>query len=279
MRLAQSIGLHEDLGNINPGSGDSSTENYQRSRIWYVYRQVRRVDPSKLKTSRWMLVWQDTFLSFTYDRPLSTFKYKRIVPHDIDSSTGNSFAESIFMLCQVLIDRTNQESSNAMPATLTYKKRVEAIWDSTKPSLKHKSLCRTLQDHLERLALRIHLKYSITRLCRLALEPCSAADTSELNVVDSNCLMNECAEHAADTVESFLELHRLAATVCRSSAFVHNAVSCACTLRTPDFRLSRFSCCHNPPANLSIFQIPHFPSSLILSSIEITFILSVVQGP
>lgn len=33
-------------------------------------------------------------------------------------------------------------------------------------------------------------------------------------------------------IESFLDLHRYSASVCRSWAFVHNAVSCAITLKS-----------------------------------------------
>lgn len=38
--------------------------------------------------------------------------------------------------------------------------------------------------------------------------------------------------HAAEVVGSFLDMHRLSSNVCRSWAFVHNAVSCAFTLRS-----------------------------------------------
>ena len=36
---------------------------------------------------------------------------------------------------------------------------------------------------------------------------------------------------AMQVIENFLDLHRFSASVCRSWAFVHNAVSCAVTLR------------------------------------------------
>ncbi|KAJ5123594.1 hypothetical protein N7448_009691 [Penicillium atrosanguineum] len=209
MRLAQSIGLHEEEASSEPT--DSSTDSYQRRRLW------------------WMLVWQDTFLSFTYDRPPNIINHSGAFPRAAESETGNSFAESIFSLCQVLLDRSRQENSTTVPATLAFKQRIETIWGSTKPFLMHKSRCRTLQDHLERLALRIHINYGITRLCRLVIEP-QAGGGAEF-FADINELISECIECAAEAVRSFLEMHRLAATVCRSWAFVHNAVSCAFTLQ------------------------------------------------
>lgn len=41
----------------------------------------------------------------------------------------------------------------------------------------------------------------------------------------------DCMNRAMQALESFLDLHRFSASVCRSWAFVHNAVSCAITLK------------------------------------------------
>ena len=41
----------------------------------------------------------------------------------------------------------------------------------------------------------------------------------------------DCVNQAMHAIESFLDLHRFSASVCRSWAFVHNAVSCAITLK------------------------------------------------
>lgn len=176
-----------------------------------------------------MLIWQDAFLSFTYDRPPSIINHSGAIPRAAESETGNSLAESIFSLCQVLLDRSRQENNTTVSATLAFKQRIEAIWGSAKPFLMHKSRCRTLQDHLERLALSIHINYGINRLCRLIIEPQASGEPSSF--IDMNEITSECIECSAEAVRSFLEMHRLAATVCRSWAFVHNAVSCALTLQ------------------------------------------------
>lgn len=172
-----------------------------------------------------MLLWQDTFLSFTYDRPPSTVNHSSTIPHDPDAGTTYSFAECIFFICQVLLDRARNQESERLPQTLAYKRRIEAVWDQAAPFLLDKARCRTLKDHLERLALRIHTCYGITRLCRLVLLDAS------MSVVDAAALKEECMDRAAEAVESFLDMHRLSATVCRSWAFVHNAVSCAFVLK------------------------------------------------
>ncbi|KAJ5825927.1 Zn(II)2Cys6 transcription factor [Penicillium riverlandense] len=209
LRLAQSIGLHEET--VSAGSYIPSVK-LQRKRLW------------------WMLLWQDTFLSFTYDRPPSTTKSTSSIPSDPDSVSGYSFAECIFAVCQVLLNRTCEEDCETLAAVLTSKRRLENILGSTVPSLVDKRRCRTLQDHLERLALRIHVSYAICRLCQLALQKASSPMSDDPDI-HTEILATECIDRATDAVEGFLDMHRLSSAVCRSWAFVHNTVSCAITLR------------------------------------------------
>lgn len=177
-----------------------------------------------------MLLWQDTFLSFTYDRPPNVSKLSSHFPHDPDSGPGWSFAECVCALCRILLERAQQENTETISETLSFKSRMAAIYESAAPFLLDRANCRSLQDHLERLALSVHICYAICRLCRLVLETAGSDDHSL--VVDVDCIKMECIERAAEAVESFLDMHRLASTVCRSWAFVHNAVSCALTLQS-----------------------------------------------
>ncbi|KAJ5536016.1 hypothetical protein N7513_009202 [Penicillium frequentans] len=210
LRLAQSIGLHEDT--IQADSSNT-IHQFQRKRLW------------------WALLWQDTFLSFTYDRPPSTIKSSGNIPYDPSSNErGNhSFADCVMTLCQIMLGRSQKdEDSESLTTIMGYKHRVERILDDdfAAPFLRNKARCRTPQQHLERLAFRIHFSYVLMRLLRLAL------DTSSLEPNrDDEALKRECAMRASDAVQAFLEVHQLAPTVCRSWAFVHNAVSCAFTLQ------------------------------------------------
>lgn len=99
---------------------------------------------------------------------------------------------------------------------------LESVWDTAAQSLTSKAHCTSLQDHLERLALSIHLAYS---LCRVNLVYLDLA-TPDLTAT----VASDCRRWAMQVVDGFLELHRLSPAVCRSWAFVHNAVSCAITL-------------------------------------------------
>ncbi|KAJ5822981.1 Transcription factor [Penicillium robsamsonii] len=209
IRLAQSIGLHEEAAS---DTQSSTLEQFQRKRLW------------------WMLLWQDTFLSFTYDRPPNINKPSSSIPHDQDTSPGLSFAECVCAICQVLLERARQDHTETVTEILSFKSRMAAIFEDAAPFLRDKSHCRSLQDHLERLALNIHICYAVCRMCRLILESSSSEVHSP--AVDVDSIKMECIDCAAQAVESFLDMHRLAATVCRSWAFVHNAVSCALTLQS-----------------------------------------------
>ncbi|KFY96814.1 hypothetical protein V500_02296 [Pseudogymnoascus sp. VKM F-4518 (FW-2643)] len=210
IRLAQSIGLHDTSASQGSPSSTSSLDAYQKSKLW------------------WMAVWQDTHLSFSYGRPQSLVTSS--IPYESSQGSERSFVDSILSLCQVILDRA--QSSNAIggkidfsiEVTLSYKDRLEGIFRDASPFLTDKSHSRTLQDHLERLALNIHVGYTICRICRLCLERTPSTSSQYLQ------LLIYCNERAALVVKSFLELHRLSDNVCRSWGFVQNAVSCAAIL-------------------------------------------------
>jgi hypothetical protein len=204
IRLAQSIGLHEASLSL------TQTEQTQRNHLW------------------WTLIWQDTFLSFTYDRPPSTVTMANCpIPYTTPPSRGgHSFPECIFTICSILLSRTPQASS--LQLSLDCKRRLQAVGATAAPFLTDKSRCASLQDHLERLALGVHMGYSICRLSR---------DVLLLGDGDEEAGAADCVRSGLAAVESFLDLHRFSARVCRSWAFVHNAVSCAITLRGLERRM------------------------------------------
>ncbi|KAL3458629.1 fungal-specific transcription factor domain-containing protein [Aspergillus heterothallicus] len=203
IRLAQSIGLHESSPLMPPG------EQLQRSRLW------------------WTLIWQDTFLSFTYDRPPSCSITRNSSMPYASTYSGLSFQECIFKLCRIILEQTtidvNRIEATKATNAINYKRQLDGIWDTAAQHLTSKMRCRSLQDHLERLALGIHLGYAVCRVIQVCLD-LKTAD------IETSSLVVECKRHAMQVIECFLELHRFSTRVCRSWAFVHNAVSCGITL-------------------------------------------------
>lgn len=176
-----------------------------------------------------MAVWQDTHLSFSYGRPQSLVTSS--IPYESSQGSERSFVDSILSLCKAILDRSSTAIGGkidfSVEATLSYKDRLEGIFRDASPFLTDKSHCRTLQDHLERLALNIHVGYTICHSCRLCLERTPSTSSQYLQ------LQIYCNERAVLVVKSFLDMHRLSDNVCRSWGFVQNAVSCAAILCMP----------------------------------------------
>ncbi|KAK6212015.1 hypothetical protein LQW54_005543 [Pestalotiopsis sp. IQ-011] len=210
IRLAQSIGLHEEAR-----SAESPGPAFTRKRLW------------------WMLLWQDAFLSFTYDRPPSTSLETIAIPYE--STEGYSFADATLTVIKIILDRSREDSSqlNTQPRFEHYTGWLAAILEDSAPFLKDKANCRSLQEHLERLALQIHVGYARCRIYRLYLEN----NTLDPATRESRTL--EYSAHAATVVQSFLDMHRLSANACRASAFIHNVVSSAVALKALMSRPSR----------------------------------------
>lgn len=185
-----------------------------------------------------MLTWQDTFLSFTYDRPPISTNPGYTVPditENFRQTTGQTFAECVITLCQLIGERADRLRANPLASdqellqlTIAYKQRFEQVLDAAAPFLTQKLFCRSLRDHLERLSLRIHAGYGICRFIRFYIQ--NVPPNSEESMEAHRSLSQECAWRAVEVVESFLDIYRFSASVCRSWALVHNAVSSAITL-------------------------------------------------
>ncbi|RPA80539.1 hypothetical protein BJ508DRAFT_239883 [Ascobolus immersus RN42] len=194
IRLAQSIGLHR------------ATEG-EEAKLW------------------WAIVWQDTLLSFSYDRPSGATGGDLVI---LGTDGGvRSFSESIYELCCIIRDLTNARSTTgsidamSMETILGYKSQLETLLYSASSPL------RTRQARLEALGLRIHIGYVISQLCHYTLRrPPPTISNSERTLLEEQVV-----QRPADVVRAFLDMMRLAPAVCRSWAFMHNALSCALLLR------------------------------------------------
>jgi len=183
--------------------------------------------------TRWMLIWQDTFISLTYDRPPANTYSHATIPEDYSPGGGQTFANCVLRLCQIALDRASEETSttpsevNTIRNLLRYKQRFNVVMEEAQPFLVDKAQCKTLQDHLERLALHIHVGYLTCRIHRLCLE----SNDPAADQVTRDSLASEYLSHAIQVVQSFLDMYRLSSIVCRSWAFVHNVASSCIPLR------------------------------------------------
>ena len=219
IRLAQSIGLHD------PSRSLPADEQIKQNQLWYV-SMMGFPNPSNKR--RWMIIWQDIFLSFTYDRPPSLIPIDISLSSDSMDQRASDFQHCVLDLCRIISiraqNKTPSDPRELLQNTLQYKQQIEKVLDHAQPFLVDRSQCTSLQNHLERLALGIHFGYSICRLCQIYV------DDTDSNLPIPAAIESGWSDRAMQVVECFLDLHRLSASVCRSLAFVHNSVSCAIAL-------------------------------------------------
>ncbi|KAK3952696.1 hypothetical protein QBC32DRAFT_135921 [Pseudoneurospora amorphoporcata] len=267
IRLAQSVGLHEASMPGSQGAWASEVHRTQAAHLWR------------------MIIWQDTFLSFTYDRPPTATS--TILHNDVfgashrhlsnkhgqqhpDHPTQRSFTEAVFRVSLIILDWTRQGTATAFQSPsvqfdtadkdhrrysqirslLSFKRQFDLMMADSAPHLGDDSHCDTLQKHLERLGLQIHVASALCRMYRLCVDTLredrqqqgqqqgyqgyhdhhhheeGGQDVEE----EEKQLTNEYAMHATEAVEGFLDMYQLSPIVCRSWPFVHNAVSSAVML-------------------------------------------------
>ncbi|KAK3500500.1 hypothetical protein B0T13DRAFT_510616 [Neurospora crassa] len=251
IRLAQSIGLHEAS---MPGSQGAWASEVHRSQAAHLWR---------------MIIWQDTFLSLTYDRPpvaTSTILHNDMLGthRHLASSRSSSanpdptkytFTETVFRVCLVVLDWTREGTATAQSPTallgtekdrrysqihslLHFKRQFELVHQDAAQYLRDDSHCKTRQEHLERLGLQIHGASALCRMYRSCVNLLredrgqqAGYDAVGIQGQEEEQLTSEYAMHATEAVRGFLDMYQLSPTVCRSWPFVHNAVSSAVMLR------------------------------------------------
>lgn len=179
-----------------------------------------------------MLMLQDCFLSHTYDRLPANPDLLGRIPDDIPHGPGNSYAKSVLKLTRSAVEHTRDEvmrpAENSVESMLARRRSHQAVLDEAQPFLVDKTKCRTLQEHLERAALHIHVGYLDCRTYRLCLERDKV--TTDQALRDS--LAAEYLASATHVVQSFIDMHRLLPSVSRTWSFVHNVASSVIPLKT-----------------------------------------------
>ncbi|KKY23705.1 putative fungal specific transcription [Phaeomoniella chlamydospora] len=223
VRIAFSLGLQTDDPRF------SAQELYARRRVW------------------WALAWQDSHYSVSYDRPTGTALCQPEIPYGRTSFPGNrSYAESMFQIIgltlKIIRARLFQPKSSLPLATiLDYKDRVAKIVADAAPHLRDRNQCVKKNDHLERLALKLHANYITSELCRSVIKgptsgrapsASSPGGTPDADMLES--LRRDFIRGLCRTIKAFLELHAISSTGVRSWIGIQRAVSSAFLLAMQD---------------------------------------------
>ncbi|KAL3431657.1 fungal-specific transcription factor domain-containing protein [Aspergillus tetrazonus] len=148
VRLAQTLGLHTERG------------------ISHWPEHAKR----KAKSLWSMTVWQDSLLSLCYDRP--PIASTRGWTLDSYSLSELSYTNLMHYLCWTALGIIGmQESAAAEPNhNLTLLAELDSTYARAQPHLLRRESCQNLQQHLEHLALRMHVSFCVSTLCRPAIK-------------------------------------------------------------------------------------------------------------
>ncbi len=237
LRMAYTIGLQTESHRFH------GKELYLRRRVW------------------WALAWQDSHFSMSYDRPSSTCFCGTEIPYRKMSMPGHrSYAESMYRIIQltqeIIGGRIVKPRSNlTWSAIQSYEEEIARIMVDAAKHLKERSHCITKEQHLERLALKLHSSYISSELCRPALqeEPSWTGPDGKVFPVTKNSissgtsdrnnsppqgspgasesltiqLRRECIQSLESVIEAYLELYTISKHASRSWIGIQRSISAA----------------------------------------------------
>ncbi|CAO2649182.1 Nn.00g101310.m01.CDS01 [Neocucurbitaria sp. VM-36] len=212
-RLAQSLGLHTKL------TSDESLHDSSESSLWKA------------------IVWQDCLLSLCFGRQPCTSLVKGGLNSSTDTQEINlEYRQAMYLLAATSVDFIEKEFASPFqipsPAQLSLQaSRVQCIIDKTKPELRSRDSCRSIEDHVEHLAMRLNMSFAVATFLRPSLEN---KDYWQAFPDEKRELRRMCIDSCATAVESFIGLHRLSVVAERSWAILHNGLSCALILLLVD---------------------------------------------
>ncbi|UJO22323.1 uncharacterized protein CLAFUR5_09190 [Fulvia fulva] len=203
IRLAQGLGLHQACPPHIPAD-----IVFPRSKVW------------------WAIIWQDSYLSITYDRNAALDVNTMPMPHHF--GPVSSYHSSMYRMCKIMLDivrdRSRVSSSREQVARVNqHREEIAAVMKDATDHLRDSRLCTTSQETLEHWALYLHTSYSMSELCRPAISPSTSNE-----VIKS--FKQVCIENLINTVEAFLGLNNITIFARQSWAAIHRGLSCALLL-------------------------------------------------
>ncbi|KAL4747815.1 hypothetical protein BDW72DRAFT_7205 [Aspergillus terricola var. indicus] len=206
VRLAQTLGLHTERGISH----------------WPEHAK------QKAKSLWSMTVWQDSLLSLCYDRP--PIASTRGWTPDAHSLSQLSYTNLMHYLCWTALGIIGMQESAATEPNhnLTLLAELDSTYARAQPHLLRREDCRNLQQHLEHLALRMHVSFCVSALCRPAIK------TSPPFSEDSRyaTLRTRARESLIIASKAFLDFQALSVVPLRTWSMVHTVLSSTLLLCT-----------------------------------------------
>lgn len=181
-----------------------------------------------------MTVWQDSLLSLCYDRPpiVSNIRW---TPEAISSPRLElSYVDLMHYFCWVGLEIMKIEETPEQPDhNLTLLTNLDSTFNRAQPHLLDRKNCRNLPQHLEHLALRMHVSFIASALCRPAIKTPPTPTPGHLSEDPRLVSLRSRARESLITASrAFLDFQALSVVPLRTWSMVHTVLSSTLLLCT-----------------------------------------------
>ncbi|KAF4215073.1 hypothetical protein CNMCM8980_008754 [Aspergillus fumigatiaffinis] len=200
VRLAQTLGLHTEKSI----SHWPEPMRPKARALWY------------------MTVWQDSLLSLCYDRPsmVSTRGWQL----DLTTLESNvSYTDMMRYLCRLGLQINNSDERDRNDLIYCHKSLAEldSVFKLVQPHLLSREHCTSLHQHQEHLALRIHVSFCVSVLCRPAIQrPPGTSLHPRIRI-----LRDRAKDSLVEAAKAFLDFETLSIVPLRTWSMVHTVLS------------------------------------------------------
>lgn len=167
-----------------------------------------------------MIVWQDSLLSFCYDRPPVASHRGWSFDNAVSSGRNLSYIDVMHSLCRLGLEITTADrNTQEMALSLDMLNTLDNLYQQGQPHLRFRESCKSMQDNLENLALKMHVSLAASVLSRPAMKQAQALDPSY------SILRERAKASLLDASKAFLEFQALSGIPLRTWSMVHTVLS------------------------------------------------------
>ncbi|KAK7625816.1 hypothetical protein IWX50DRAFT_614078 [Phyllosticta citricarpa] len=199
VRLAQSIGPSTSCG---VARRISDPEKESDKKLWLTIQQ------------------QDTILPLCFDRPIVLAYSPQLKLEELDSNSKLNFQQ---VLWRIMAQRTSLPNATTMHQQI---QELEQITSLAEYDLRDKRHCINLDQRVQNLAIRTHISFLVSIVCRPTFSNSSRAALDESAQQTTN-LATRGKAALADVLRAFVDLQALTIYPLRSWVMIHEVLSSA----------------------------------------------------
>lgn len=173
------------------------------------------------------MIWQDALLSICHDRPPAIYSHAWSKEPQLPAAADLSYAEVMDHLCGLSVEFMQRKALGIWDKPLTDLLRgVDSVYAKGVNYLRDAGACKDLSQLLEHYALKMHVAFSITYICRPAIR--NSTQTNDQEILDA--LRLRARESLTQVCHAFLEFQALSVVPRRTWSMLHEALSAALLL-------------------------------------------------